>query len=410
MTERHDHSICILTFSVIRNDARVLRQIKYLFPHHDLTVIGQGAPPVEIRNMQPIQWYSIDPPGPSVDRDSNGYPRLLRKLTRLVNSFLLGLGRFCPALFEVWYWSKKPYHQALGYVLQSRCDAILANDWESLPVAAKAASRLKSKVVFDAHEYAPLQFENQFVWRLFFRRAVVHFIDAYSHAIDQALTVSPPISERFRQEFGFEPALVLNAPEKVSLPERAVDFEHVRLVHHGGAIRHRKLESMIRALAFSHKRFSLHFILLGGDRGYLDELRRLAEACAPGRVTFEDPVRPEEIVPRISEYDIGFCFIYPSNYNYRVSLPNKLFDAIAAGLAVLIGPSPAMVEVVKEHQVGWVAPSFEPQALAATLNQITVEDLVMRQSASREAAKKLNADTEMGKLVQVFERLLVHDN
>jgi hypothetical protein len=44
----------------------------------------------------------------------------------------------------MWYWSKKPYQQALEYVLQSRCDAILANDWDSLPVAVKAAKRLKA--------------------------------------------------------------------------------------------------------------------------------------------------------------------------------------------------------------------------------------------------------------------------
>jgi glycosyltransferase involved in cell wall biosynthesis len=198
--------------------------------------------------------------------------------------------------------------------------------------------------------------------------------------------VSPPISERYRDEFGFESVLVLNAPDLVSTPERAVDFEHVQFVHHGLAIRHRKLESMISTVALSHKRFRLHFILMERDHGYLDDLKRFAEKCAPGRVVFHDAIRPEDIVRRISEYDIGFCFIYPSNYNYKVSLPNKFFDSISAGLAILIGPSPAMAGVVREHQVGWVAPSFEPQAMAATLKEIT-EEIQTRRLASRKVAR-----------------------
>jgi hypothetical protein len=65
--------------------------------------------------------------------------------------------------------------------------------------------------------------------------------------------------------------------------------------------------------------------------------------------------------------------------------------------------------MVQEHQVGWVAPSFEPKDIAEMLNQITKDELVKGRLASREAAKKINAATEMSKLVQVFDRLFVRD-
>lgn len=419
--QRNHPSICILSFSLISRDGRVLRQIRHLAPYYSLSIVGYGDPPPEYEGIETVRWYRVDfpeaPPfqSPSMEENKDrrkwaaGYRFLRSKLSRLMNSLILGFGQIQPWFYEVWYWRKRSYHQALEYLIHSRCDAILANDWESLPVAEKAARLLGSKLVFDAHEYAPLQFENKLIWRLFFRGAIVYFIKKYSHWIDRAFTVSPAISERYRQEFGFESVLLLNAPEIVPIPERDVDFEHVRLVHHGLAIRHRKLEGMIRALALSHRRFSLHFILMDRDRRYLDELKQLAEESAPGRVVFHDPIRPEEMVHRISEYDIGFCYIYPSNYNYKICLPNKFFDSIAAGLAVLIGPSPAMVQFVQEYQAGWVAPSFEPKDVAETLNQITKDELVKRRLASREAAKKINAATEMRKLVQVFNRLLVQD-
>lgn len=400
-TQQNRKSICILAFSTIRYDARVLRQIKYLSPHYDVIVVGFGNPQEEWPIQQAIRWYPVDTPE-SYSPDSF-FSRIWR---RLINSAILGLGRFRPSFYERWYWSKRHHRQALEYAIQSHCDALLANDWEALPVAVEASTRTGAKLVFDSHEYAPLEFGNRPSWRFFFRPAIVHFLRNFSSQIDASVAAWPAISERYREEFGFEPFVLLNAPESVALSERPVDFNHVSLVHHGVAIRGRGLENMIKVLAASHPRFRLHFILINRDPGYLDELKGLAEKWAPGRIVFEDPVRPEEIVNRISEYEIGFYLLAPTNFNNRMSLPNKLFDYIAAGLAVCIGPSPSMAEIVRQYRLGWVAPSFEPKDVTETLNQITHDQLLDRRLASRETAKKFNAETEMSKLLHIYDRLL----
>ena len=401
MTQKSHHSICIIVFSTIRHDARVLRQIKYLSPHYDVIVVGFGTPQEEWPTRQPIRWYPMETPGSSSPESI-----LSRIRRRLLNSLILSLGRCRPSFYERWYWSKWHHRQALEYAIQSDCDALLANDWEALPVAVEVATRTGAKLVFDSHEYAPLEFGNRPLWRFFFRPAIVHFLQNGSSQIDASVAAWPAISERYRQEFGFEPLVLLNTPESVALRERSVDFNHVRLVHHGVAIRGRKLENMIKALAASHPRFRLHFILMDSDPGYLDELKGLAEKWAPGRIVFEDPVRPEEIVNRISEYEIGFYLLAPTNFNNRMSLPNKLFDYIAAGLAVCIGPSPSMAEIVRQYRLGWVTPSFEPKDVTETLNQITLDQLLDRRLASRETAKEFNAATEMSKLLHIYGRLL----
>jgi glycosyltransferase involved in cell wall biosynthesis len=328
-----------------------------------------------------------------------------RRWKRLINGAILGSGRFHPSFYERWYWSKRHHLQALEYATQSDCNALLANDWEALPVARKAATRTGAKLVFDSHEYAPLEFGNSASWRFFFRPVIVHFLRNCSSQIDASVSAWPAISERYRKEFGFEPLVLLNTPESVALSERPVDFNHVRLVHHGVAIRGRGLENMIKAMAISHPRFRLHFILIDRDPGYLIELKGLAEKWAPGRIVFEDPVRPEEIVNRISEYEIGFYLLAPTNFNNQMALPNKLFDYIAAGLAVFIGPSPSMAEIVRQYGLGWVAPSFEPKDVTKTLNQITHDQLLDRRLISRETAKKFNAAAEMSKLLQIYAQL-----
>ena len=420
-------SICIISFSPIYQDARVLRQIKYLSPQYDLVVIGYGHPHTDFAKIPSIKWMSLDSSEGLNNRTNSLIRRnslrqfvvnshqgakiiellrfLMAKIRLVIYYLVMFLGRLNSSVYESWYWRNVRHLQALEYATSSRCDAFHANDWNALPVAAEAAGRASGQLVFDAHEYAPLELENRRFWKLLFKPVITYFIQKYSNQIKASLTVAPLISERYKKEFGLDPVILLNAPASMLIPNRELDFNNIRMIHHGGAIRDRQLEKMIKILALCDQRYSLHFMLINNGSEYLKHLKKLANELAPGRVTFLEPVLPEEVVQRISEYDMGFCLIAPTNYNYLVSLPNKFFDYIMAGLAVCIGPSPSMAELVRKYGLGCVAPSFEPQDVAKTLNQLTLDQLLMMRQASKEAAKKINAENEMGKLIELYSRL-----
>ena len=100
------------------------------------------------------------------------------------------------------------------------------------------------------------------------------------------------------------------------------------------------------------------------------------------------------------------CVIEPTSYNNLVMLPNKFFEYVQAGLALCVGPSPAMAELVERHGLGVCAPSFEPADVAATLNRLSAPELGAMQRAARRAAAVLNADVEMAKVVALYRRLL----
>jgi glycosyltransferase involved in cell wall biosynthesis len=220
--------------------------------------------------------------------------------------------------------------------------------------------------------------------------------------------VAPVIAERYQQEFGMSPVVILNAPsgtDLIDMPEK--DFNDVKLIHHGVALPDRRLEEMIKTIVLCDKRYSLHFMLAGNNPDYVQSLKKMAGELAPGRVSFHLPVAPEDIVTRLSAFHMGFCFIAPTNYNYLVCLPNKFFDFIAAGLPVCIGPSPSMLKIVESYKLGCAARSFEPGDIADALNRLTSEQFVEMSRGARAAARELNADHEMGKLVKVYEQLLV---
>lgn len=428
-TEKIRKPVCIISFSPIYRDARVLRQIKYLSPHYDLTVIGYGQAHPEWKNVQNVKWISIDPAGGPIHREAGLYGnarknlkqlfierfdgtfvmKILRPIVRktkvLIDSFILFSGRLHTWFYDYWYWRKAQHTKALEYALKSQSDVFHANNWDALPVAVEAAKTNHAKLVFDAHEYAPLELENRRFWKLLFRPAIIYFIRKYVPQINASVTVAPLISQRYKGEFGLESMVVLNAPERVEVSFKESNFNHIHLVHHGNAIRDRRLEVMVEALALCDRRFSLHFILLNNDPEYLKELKRLAEKLTRGRIIFHNPVPPEDVVRRVSEFDVGFCLIAPTNYNYLVSLPNKFFDYIVAGLAVCIGPSPSMQEIVYKYGLGCVAPSFDPRDVAETLNQLTGDQLSMMRKASQEATKKINGQSEMRKLVELYDQL-----
>jgi glycosyltransferase involved in cell wall biosynthesis len=419
-------SICIISFSPIYRDARVLRQIKYLSQDHLITVIGYGPPHRDFIDHLRVKWIDLLPSSPTKMsspkkekgrsfsllnfRGNSAIGRLGRFLIRsfkLSSSCLLAsLGRVHPYFYEVWYWTNRHHVAALQEVLKEKADAFHANDWDSLVVAAEAVKKKGGKLIFDAHEYAPLELENRRYWRLFFKPVIEHFLRKYASSIDASTTVALPISRRYREEYGFNPVVVLNVGESTPFTANKPDTRGIRLVHHGGAVRDRELERMIETLSFCDERFTLHFLLIDNDRSYIDYLKKRAVTLAPGRVSFNDPVPPEQIIHRISEYDMGFYLLIPKNYNNLVALPNKFFDYIKAGLPVCIGPSPSMEELVRQYGFGRVAPSFDPREVAQLLNELTPEDIKEMRLAAKRTSREMSAEKEMQKLLAIYARLL----
>ncbi len=385
--------ICIISFSPIARDARVLRQIKYLGAHYDLTVIGFGDAHPTWGDSSTIQWR------PVIRQPSTWGVRL----SELALLTVAGYAR--PASYEHWYWRRPHRRQALEHAVAAKADLYHANDWEALPVAVEAASRHSSRVLFDAHEYSPLEFEERRTWRLLYARPITYFLHKYAAAVDGSTTVVSAIADRYRSEFGLDPVVVLNAPEHVNIPDHMLDASAIAIVHHGAALPGRRLELMIQALSAADRRFNLHFLLLG-NQAYIRRLEALAARLAPGRVFFHAPVLADQVVQRIAEYDLGIFILPPVNYNWEVSLPNKLFDFINAGLGICVGPSPEMARLVQQYRCGVVAPSFDPADVATTLNRLTVAQIAEMRRQSRAACHSLNAEVEMAKVVALYRQLL----
>lgn len=377
----------MVSIAPLANDARVLRQLEYLSREHHVTVCALPPMPPPMPNVV----FEVLPPTDS------------RMVAPVAFATLLA-ARLVPAAYGLWLRLRASRRSLIRILRAGRFDAVVANEWPALLATLDAVGR-RTPVVFDAHEYSPEEFDDWKTRTLYSPLAVRTIMRAALLRIP-TITVAPAIAERYRQEFGLDVTTVLNAPKlPAAIPRlnRMSSGSQVRLIHHGAAMRVRRLELMIDAIALADARFDLTFMLVGDPR-YIEELRARAAARAPGRVHFVAPVSPTDIATALAAFDLGIFVLETRLYNYAMSLPNKLFDFVVAGLGVVIGPSPAMTELGNRYGFAHVAEDFTPMAVARSLNALGADDVVRLRSAARLASAHLNADVEMPRFIAIVNQ------
>ncbi|HEX8399466.1 MAG TPA: hypothetical protein VF644_18675, partial [Pyrinomonadaceae bacterium] len=98
---------------------------------------------------------------------------------------------------------------------------------------------------------------------------------------------------------------------------------------------------------------------------------------------------------------VGIYSLAPTNFNNKYALPNKLFEFIQGRLAICIAPSPEMVRIVKEFDLGIVADDFTPQAIAAAIKSLTTEKITRFKAQSDKSARELSAENNREKFLRL---------
>jgi hypothetical protein len=145
-------------------------------------------------------------------------------------------------------------------------------------------------------------------------------------------------------------------------------------------------------------------MLLPGYDSYWDYLVNLVNTRNNVRII--PSVKMQEIIPTIKKYDIGVFIVPPANFNLKHTLPNKLFEYIQARLAVAIGPSPEMQEIVKKYQCGFISDDFSPKSMAELLNRQTAESIYQFKMNADIAAGELNNEKNFVALECLLSSLL----
>lgn len=282
-------------------------------------------------------------------------------------------------------------------------DVVHAAEWETLPASRLLARRFGARLVYDSHELFmaveqdPPRLYREVAGRLERRLAqragaVVTCSDGYARVLQEAFAL------RVR------PAVVLNAPERVdSLPPRPVAGGALRAIYQAGADQPtRPLSDLLLAAKDApNVHITIRVVHLDADA----VTAAIAAAGLEERVTLAAPVPVTQLVERMSEFDAGIVLLRPDTLNSSVCQPNKLFEYMMAGLALVVPALPGMAPLVEEERIGLAYRADSPRDLARALEQLAAEpDLLaaMQKRARVLALERFNATREAEALARVW--------
>jgi glycosyltransferase involved in cell wall biosynthesis len=255
-----------------------------------------------------------------------------------------------------------------------RAEIVHAHDFDTLLAAWLVARRNHSRLVYDAHElYSGFDPEPLRLWG-----TVVAILEgAHARRSDAVVTVSDSIAIELQRRYRLpaRPLVVLNAPSRVDF-ETEVHDGPLRAIYQAAAGPGRHLDDLLQV------------------DGVELSARVLGATSAPAHVALLDPVSPEDLVTSLQPFDVGLVIDRPETDNARLALPNKLFEYLMAGLAVVVPQVPAMAELVERERVGVV---YEPGRLAETLAALAADRTgveEMRRRARRAALDRYNAEMQ----------------
>lgn len=372
--------VLIIVFSNLRHDARVKRQIGFLAGKFEIDVLCFGS--AEIPEVRIIELKKTP-----------------LTLSRKALSGLFLLLKFYNIGHRILY----DYSYIGKSLSDQNYDLVIANDVETLPLAFEL--NRGAKVILDAHEYAPRHFEDKLWWRVFFKGLNNYLCTKYIPKTKAMTTVGIGLASEYKKHFGVNPTVVTNATTYHEIPPTPVMNQKIRMVYHGIANPSRKIELMIEMMGYLDDRFTLDLILMTSGfaspktRNYIKNLG--ASIHGNNRIRILPQLSSEKIVEFINQYDVGVFLIPPINFNYANTLPNKLFEYIQARLAIAVGPTPEMAEIVSKYQIGVVSEDFTAKSLADKLNPITAETLTQFKARSSLAAKDLCAENNSERFIKL---------
>ena len=288
-------------------------------------------------------------------------------------------------------------------------DAIHCHDFNTLPLGWLLAALKRCRLVYDAHEsYADMLAENVAPW---IKAAIVGVERLLCRRTDAALTVGSLLEAELRRrgarhtwvvgnwkrldEFAFEGKAVADRRHELGLNGSLL------VTYIGWLNADRGIVPLLEAVE-AREGISL---LVGGDGPSADDVRAAVERCP--RIRYLGFVNPAEIPLYTAMADVIYYGLDSANVNASYSAPNKLFEALAAGRALVCNRIGEIGRIVDDEACGRVVEELTRDALADALDQLRdPERLAACQAAAREAGdERYNWSKAEERLLDLYQAI-----
>lgn len=310
----------------------------------------------------------------------------------------------------------KKLWQAYYLAKQIKADLYHFHEFEFLPPAFFLKFKYRRKVIYDAHEtifWFFIDFSRHPKWLTtvpaFLAHAMEMIFSAFMDYIVATIFIAPWFNiykKRFAKLYNY-PVISFWGSERADVGRQSNPV----IIYPGQLVPARKIETMIRSMAFVKPEFPDVKLLIVGraSNGYDARLKQIIDDNQLNDVVEIRPPVPYESVPDLLKTaTIGISSLTP-NESFRHSLQIKPFEFMAMGIPVLGCRVPSIEFYVEKTGAGMIVDPPTAENLGRILNELLSNPekrIAMGQKGRQAVTEKYNWRIMENRLFSIYNKLL----
>jgi glycosyltransferase involved in cell wall biosynthesis len=300
------------------------------------------------------------------------------------------------------------------YLLFHKYDLLVSNDLDTL-LPNFLVSKLKHlTLVYDSHEFftGVPEIQNRpfvkWVWKTIEKSIFPQ--------LEYVITVSETIASLYNKMYRVKPLVVRNISKNAdhitpfSREELGVATDDLLLIIQGTGINIDKgAEELIDAVNSSD---GVALLVVGSGDVVPQLKQQVRELNLGNKIKFIQSVPWETLLKYTKSADIGMCLEKDTNLNYRYSLPNKLFDYIAAGIPVIASDLPETGKIIRENGLGIIIENVTAEQISKILSELRGNPVKLAELRRNAVATSvnLNWEIESKKVREFYNKVLSYSS
>ncbi|UCE73721.1 MAG: glycosyltransferase family 4 protein [Methanomassiliicoccales archaeon] len=320
-------------------------------------------------------------------------------------------------------------------IKETKPDVIHYNDFNTLFSIVFGGKKGGPKILYDSHEDYPSMIKSAVPHTLAKIAARFERYIVKNHA-DAVITVSPPILKRLTKLGIKKSELILNCKDlkDYDIPRDRIIGARKKLIHsadtkaseigisnaHSGVDdvdskfillyigslgENRGLRELLAAVKSLDAKENV-ILVIGGHGSIQDELKAAMEDIE--NAFFIGEVSTHDVPLYTKACDCVFMMMNPKEEWHKIAMPNKLFEAMAAGKPIIASSGTLYAGVVKKEECGVVVPYGDIHRLIQIVMEL-VKNPELRnklgENGLKAAERGYNWESQGKKLVGLYQRL-----
>jgi glycosyltransferase involved in cell wall biosynthesis len=267
---------------------------------------------------------------------------------------------------------------------------------------------LGKKVIYDVHEDVPRQILRKYWIPEIIKNPLSYMVRVLENFcsifFDKIITVTPQIADRFAKT---KVVVIRNYPSlkqfSMSPDDENSEVNRSNAIYVGAISENRGILQMVEAFEGTEHKF-----VLGGKFSNDYIKNRSEHSKGWGNVEFKGWLQREDVVVMLKSTLVGLVVLQPTG-DYEDALPVKLFEYMAAGVAVVSSDFTIWKLIVDSENCGICVDPTSPHSIREALNYLLTNPSIAVDMGKRGRAAiidKYNWESESKKLLTCYRTIL----